>query len=71
MTNTALTTATINANASGVWVGEEGTTVEIVERSPNGRASQVKMPATPQRLTDYANRQCWIPSSWLDGGDAS
>ena len=31
-----MTTATINGNAGGVWVGEEGTVVEVLERSPNG-----------------------------------
>jgi hypothetical protein len=62
-----MTTATINGNAGGVWVGEEGTVVEVLERSPNGRASRVRMPEDPQRLPQYARRRVWLPSGWLDG----
>lgn len=65
-----MTTATINGNASGVWTGEEGTVVEVLERTPNGRATRVRMPATPQRLTDKAKRKCWLPSGWLDDSGA-
>lgn len=58
--------ATINSNANGVWVGEEGTVVEVLGRSPNGRASLVRMPERPQRLSNYAKRKCRIPTSWLN-----
>lgn len=58
--------ATINSNALGVWAGEEGTVVEVLERSPNGRASLVQMPKEPQRLREYAGRKCWLPTLWLD-----
>jgi hypothetical protein len=27
-----MTLATINSNASGVWIGEEGTEVEVIEQ---------------------------------------
>lgn len=59
-------TATINGNAGGVWVGEEGTAVEVLDRSPNGMASLVRMPKEPQRLREYAGRKCWLPTCWLD-----
>lgn len=59
-------TATINGNAGGVWVGEEGTAVEVLDRSPNGMASLVRMPKDVQRLHHHAGRKCWIPTSWVD-----
>lgn len=59
-------TATINGNAGGVWVGEEGTAVEVLDRSPNGMASLVRLPQDVQRLHHHAGRKCWIPTSWVD-----
>lgn len=64
-----MTTATINGNASGVWTGEEGTAVEVLDRSPNSMASLVRMPKEPQRLREYAGRRCWLPTRWLDKGE--
>lgn len=61
-------TATINGNAGGVWVGEEGTVVEVLDRSPNGRATLVRMPQDMQRLHERAGRKCWLPTCWLDKG---
>ena len=59
-------TATINGSASGVWTGEEGTAVEVLERSANGRSSLVRTPERMQRLHKYAKRKCWLPTSWLN-----
>lgn len=64
-------TATINSNASGVWTGEEGTVVEVLERSPNRMASLVRMPERPKALRAKARRRCWLPTRWLDEGGGS
>lgn len=58
--------ASINAKANGVWEMERGTVVQIIDRSPSGRASRVLMPKDPQRLVEKAGKLCWIPTSWLD-----
>jgi len=58
--------ATVNEQAGGVWSGEEGTIVEVLGRSPNGRATLVRMPHDMHRLYRHAGRKCWLPSRWLD-----
>jgi len=40
----------------------------VLDRSPNGMASLVRMPKEPQRLREYAGRKCWLPTRWLDEG---
>jgi hypothetical protein len=55
--------AVINGNASGVWRAAEGTTVEVLDRKPNGRAVLVRMP----KDTEFKpGRKCWIVAKWLD-----
>jgi len=58
--------ARINDRARGVWSAEIGTAVEVVGRSANGRATQVRMPRGARGLERYAGKRCWLPTLWLD-----